>query len=339
MLFDCGTNKANRQFPAFNFLLQNCIDSLRNLDAIFLSHAHEDHIGALPHLFRLKGNVPIFATKTTKELIRLQLLTYGRDNAQSSEERVFCENEVEKINECSLLTSFYINKGTNKEAEITMYPAGHCLGAVMTRVKTKNYDILYTGDFQPGTGVNEMRSIDFIPDILIMNATKAYEPPVKRKTTIQYEKGSVITVRDISKLLELLLWIKDNNNEKLFVRLEKDIYSTTNIFQNLGYNIYDSEIFTTKNKDPDVIIARKNTGFGGRKIINGDKLFSNHASFDELYSFAKQLNPRKILIVHMGKKPGVISDYDIYKKITFDRAMRSEAIKCEKNKIYVLEGK
>ena len=293
----------------------------------------------MPKLFSLKGDVPVFATKTTKELIRLQFLAYGRDNAQTSSERVFYENEVEKIKECSLLTPFYINKGTDKEAEITMYPAGHCLGAVMTRIKTKKYDILYTGDFQPGDGVNEMRSLDFSPDILIMNTTKAYTPPAKKQKTIQLEKNSVITVRDISKLLELLLWIKENNNAKFSVGLTKEIQSTSQAFQSLGHYVYDSCILPIKNKEPDIIIERKDTGFGRRKLINGDKLFSNHASFDELYNFAKQLNPQKIFLVHMGNKPGIISDYDISKKIAFDKQMKAKPIKCEKNKIYILGDK
>ena len=266
-------------------------------------------------------------------------MTYGRDNAQSSAERVFYENEVEKIKECSLLTSLYINKGTDKEAKIIMYPAGHCLGAVMTRIKTKNHDVLYTGDFKPGNGINEMRKLEFTPDILIMNATKAYLPPVKKQKTVQLEKNSVITVRDISKLLELLLWIKENNNEKLFVGLTKEIHSTAKAFQSLGHYIYDGGILPIKNKEPDVIIARKDTGFGVRKLINGDKLFSNHASFDELYNFVKQLNPEKIFLVHRGNKPGVISDYDISKKIAFDKQIKGMPIKCEKNRIYILEDK
>ena len=338
-MLDCGTYKAKRQFPDFDFLLQNCVDSIRNLDAIFLSHAHEDHIGALPQLFRLKGDVPVFATKTTKELIRLQFLAYGRDNAQTSAERVFCENEVEKIKECSLLTPFCINKGTDKEAEITMYPAGHCLGAVMTRIKTKKHDILYTGDFRQGNEVNKMRNLDFTPDILIMNATKAYSPPLKKQKQIRLEKNSVITVRDISNFLEILLWIKKNNGEKLFVGLTKEIQSTANAFQSLGHDVYDSCILPIKNKEPDIIIARKDTGFGSRKLINGDELFSNHASFDELYNFARELNPRKIFLVHMEDKRSVISDYDIYKKIAFDKQLKSKTIKCEKNKIYILEDK
>ena len=339
LLFDCGTNKQNRQFPDFDFLLQNCVDSFKNLDAIFLSHAHEDHVGALGHLFRLKGDVPIFATKTTKELIRLQFLTYGRDNAQSSAERIFHENEIEKIKECSLLTPFYIDKGTDKEAEITMYPAGHCLGAVMTRIKTKSHDILYTGDFQPGDGVNEMRSLDFSPDILIMNATKAYSPSVKKQKVIRLEKNSVITIRDVSKFLEILFWIKGNNSERLFVGLTQEIRNTAKVFKNLGYNVYGKGILPMRDKEPDVILAHKNTGFGNRKIINGDTLFSNHVSFDELYSFVKQLNPQKIFLVHMGNKPGVISDYDISKKIAFDKQITGKLIKCEQNKIYVLEDK
>ena len=41
----------------------------------------------------------------------------------------------------------------------------------------------------------------------------------------------------------------------------------------------------------------------------------------------------------MGNKPGVISDYDISKKIAFDKQITGKPIKCEPNKIYVLEDK
>lgn len=121
--------------------------------------------------------------------------------------------------------------------------------------------------------------------------------------------------------------------------LTKEIHSTAKAFQSLGHYVYGSGILPIKNKEPDIIIARKDTGFGVRKLINGDKLFSNHASFDELYSFVKQLNPEKIFLVHMGNKPGIISDYDIYKKIAFDKRIKCKPIKCEKNKIYILEDK
>ncbi len=54
--------------PDMNYLKEN----LSKLAAIVLTHAHEDHIGALPYLLRLK-NIPVFGTPFTLGLIRNKL--------------------------------------------------------------------------------------------------------------------------------------------------------------------------------------------------------------------------------------------------------------------------
>ncbi|MFA7589695.1 MAG: ribonuclease J, partial [Acholeplasmataceae bacterium] len=45
---------------------------------IFMSHAHEDHIGALPHILR-DLNVPVYATRFTMEIIKDSLKEEGYD--------------------------------------------------------------------------------------------------------------------------------------------------------------------------------------------------------------------------------------------------------------------
>src|SRR5690554_6511111 len=47
-----------------------------NIKGIFLSHAHEDHIAALPHILK-DLNVPIYATKFTMELVKDNLIEAG----------------------------------------------------------------------------------------------------------------------------------------------------------------------------------------------------------------------------------------------------------------------
>ncbi len=48
------------------------------IKGIFLSHAHEDHIGALPHLLK-ELNVPLYATKFTMQVIKDRLLEENFD--------------------------------------------------------------------------------------------------------------------------------------------------------------------------------------------------------------------------------------------------------------------
>ena len=47
--------------PNLNFILENKI----KIDGLILTHAHEDHIGAVPYLYKNLGNVPIFTTSFT----------------------------------------------------------------------------------------------------------------------------------------------------------------------------------------------------------------------------------------------------------------------------------
>ncbi len=54
--------------PDFTYLRENP----GKLRAVFLTHGHEDHVGALPYFFR-EFNVPVYSTKLTDGLVRVKL--------------------------------------------------------------------------------------------------------------------------------------------------------------------------------------------------------------------------------------------------------------------------
>ena len=58
--------------PDFSYVLQNA----DRLKAIFITHGHEDHIGALPYLLK-QVHVPVYATKLTQGIIEGKLEEHG----------------------------------------------------------------------------------------------------------------------------------------------------------------------------------------------------------------------------------------------------------------------
>ncbi|HRJ26035.1 MAG TPA: ribonuclease J [Fimbriimonadaceae bacterium] len=75
VIIDCGLSFPNEEqygvdiiVPDFTYLVENR-DRIRGL---FLTHAHEDHVGALPYFLR-QLNVPIYATEFTHAMIRQKL--------------------------------------------------------------------------------------------------------------------------------------------------------------------------------------------------------------------------------------------------------------------------
>lgn len=81
IIVDIGVTFGSLETPGIDLI---CADPEflvgEQIDAIFLTHAHEDHIGAVALLYpRLKTNAPIYATPFTTELVRSKLEERGGD--------------------------------------------------------------------------------------------------------------------------------------------------------------------------------------------------------------------------------------------------------------------
>ncbi|MEI8320934.1 MAG: ribonuclease J [Alphaproteobacteria bacterium] len=80
LMVDCGITFHDRVgvevlMPNISFLQ----DKLDKLEAIVLTHAHEDHIGALPYLWEKLGKPQLYATPFTIEMIRKKMKETGLD--------------------------------------------------------------------------------------------------------------------------------------------------------------------------------------------------------------------------------------------------------------------
>ena len=76
LVIDCGVLFPEDHHPGVDLILPDFTyieDRLDDIEAIVLTHGHEDHIGAVPYLLRLKGDIPLIGSTLTLALVEAKL--------------------------------------------------------------------------------------------------------------------------------------------------------------------------------------------------------------------------------------------------------------------------
>ena len=72
LIIDCGVLFPGHDEPGVDLILpdlRHVEDRLDDVEALVLTHAHEDHIGAIPHLLKLRRDIPVVGSKFTLALV------------------------------------------------------------------------------------------------------------------------------------------------------------------------------------------------------------------------------------------------------------------------------
>jgi ribonuclease J len=72
LIIDCGVLFPGHDEPGVDLILpdlRHIEGRLDDIEALVLTHAHEDHIGAIPHLLKLRPDIPVVGSKFTLALV------------------------------------------------------------------------------------------------------------------------------------------------------------------------------------------------------------------------------------------------------------------------------
>ena len=147
ILVDCGTHEQERVCGGRD--LEPFPYDLASISALFVTHAHQDHIGRIPRLVRQGYTGPIFSTLATKELAAV-MFNDALGIMQEEMQKYGCEALYEKGDvERSLAlweTHEYHEPFSSASASVEFLDAGHILGSALVKLSRNGRTILFTGD-------------------------------------------------------------------------------------------------------------------------------------------------------------------------------------------------
>lgn len=144
--------------------------NFHDIKAVFLSHAHMDHCGALPLFDHFGLKCPIFTTRTTKKICQIMFKDAEKLGKMKDPQHATTSENSHAILDAMQL----VPKGKEQQFDdlsFEFFHAGHIPGAVATLVKYQGKSIIYSGDISEAsqlmTGVEKMPKAD----VLICEAT------------------------------------------------------------------------------------------------------------------------------------------------------------------------
>jgi len=123
------------------------------LDAIFVSHAHLDHVGSLPVLMRHQPAAPVYMTEATGALADAMLhnsvnvMTSQREELGITDYPFFTHRELDRLmygwEYRGLEKPFPVGNG---DLAVEFFDAGHIVGSVGILFRHRGRSVFYTGD-------------------------------------------------------------------------------------------------------------------------------------------------------------------------------------------------
>jgi KH/beta-lactamase-domain protein len=196
ILVDCGINPGStRPFEAFpRFDIAQFDPS--NLDAVVISHAHLDHCGFLPFLYKYGFDGPVYCSVPNLNLMTLLQLDYLDVLSKQGLPLFYDQKDVRNSILHTIPLRFGVVTDIAPDIRLTLHNAGHILGSsvVHLHVGEGYHNIVYTGDFKYGkTMLLEAAAKDF-PRVETIITEATYSGPSDIMPTREEAEERLVTI-------------------------------------------------------------------------------------------------------------------------------------------------
>lgn len=281
ILLDCGINPGSKNpINAYPRLSSDFFD-LELLDAVVISHAHLDHCGFLPFLFKYGFDGPVYCSEPTATLMTLLQLDYLDVTRKEGMIPPYDQKDIRE----TVLHTIPIKNGTvtdiSPNTRLTFHSAGHILGSTIVHMHIGEgaHNIIYTGDFKYGQTMLLPSAVPTFPRVetLITESTyggpKDFMPSRKEaenklvsiiNSTIEKNGKVLIPVPAVGRAQEIMIVL--NNYMKRGLLRETPVYIEGMVNEATAIHTAYPEHLSRKIKD--MIFNQGNNPFQSEYFVN-----------------------------------------------------------------------
>ncbi len=149
ILIDCGVNFSNDD-KATPYLQLGEVWPLNQLDAVVLTHAHMDHCGLIPLLYKYGYDGPVYCTPPTRELSTLLQMDYIKIAAAEGKKPPYESDHIREWVKRSITLNFGDTTDISPDVKLTFSNSGHILGSAVQHFHIGDgfYNVCLTSDMK-----------------------------------------------------------------------------------------------------------------------------------------------------------------------------------------------
>ncbi len=225
ILLDCGIDVAAPEKNMFPFFDAPEF-KINEIDAVIVTHAHLDHCGMIPLLFKYGYEGPIYCTAPTRDTMSLLALDYINIGWKEVKKPLFTSSDIKEMVKHTICLDYDVVTDITPDIRLTLYNAGHTLGSSLAHLHIGNglHNLVYTGDFNYETSNLLGSAVSSFPRVetMIMESTyggKDDNPPSRRESEKQLLEILNQTAKKKGKALMPVLGV--GRSQEVMLILEK----------------------------------------------------------------------------------------------------------------------
>ena len=149
IILDCGLNVSAKDPLAATPRFDIAGISMEDIDAVVLTHAHLDHTGFTPALFKYGYRGPVYCTEPTILLMSMLQREYLR---HCGSDTFFSEQDIDNAVTHTITLMHGIVTDISPDVKLVLSNSGHIIGSTSVHLHIGNgeHNLVYTGDMKFG---------------------------------------------------------------------------------------------------------------------------------------------------------------------------------------------
>jgi len=148
IMIDCGVDVSSDNGTPYLHLPE--VLPIETLDAVVITHAHLDHSGLVPLLYKYGFDGPLYCTTPTRDMSTLLQMDYLKVAAADAKKIPYSAEHIREVIKHCITIDYGDTTDITPDVRLTFHNAGHILGSAIAHFHIGEglYNIAFSGDIK-----------------------------------------------------------------------------------------------------------------------------------------------------------------------------------------------